>query len=192
MRRTDNDIWIDILAGRSVAWKELIDRYQSLVYAVATRAGLSLADSADCFQQTFVLLFQNRRKIQDPTRLSAWLVTTAKRESIRLSRQASVQLNFEPGEELADGSPLPDADLEHLERQAQLQTAISQLEERCQKLLHALFFAPEEMSYEQVAKSVGISFNSLGPIRGRCLQRLKKVLEENGYQDVRNTGRSSL
>lgn len=188
MKRTDSEIWNDILTGSSSAWKELIDRYQNLVYAVATRAGLSMADSADCFQQTFVLLYQNRHRVQDPSRISAWLVTTAKRESIRLSRQAFNVREPEPGQDVVDDSPLPDAHLERIEQQSHLQVALAQLDDRCQALLKALFFAAEEMSYEQIAKSVGIAFNSLGPIRGRCLQRLKKILEESGYLDVRKYG----
>ncbi len=192
MKRTDIEIWSEVLAGRSTAWNELIDKYQSLVYAVATRAGLSMADAADCFQQTFVLLYQHRQRISDPSRLSAWLVTTAKRESIRLGRQSSSVKEPEPGSEPADNSPLQDELLEQTERQALLEIALKQLDDRCQALLKALFFAPEELSYEQIAKSVGIAFNSLGPIRGRCLQRLRKLLEESGYVDVRNQGTSPL
>lgn len=192
MKRTDAEIWTDLLSGHSNAWNELIDKYQSLVYAVATRAGLSMADAADCFQQTFVALYQNRRKISDPTRISAWLVTTAKRESIRLGRQSNNVRELEPGKEQADDSPLQDEQMEKVERQALLEVALRQLDDRCQSLLKALFFAPEELSYEQIAKSVGIAFNSLGPIRGRCLQRLRKLIEENGYLDVRKPGETSL
>ena len=192
MKRTDAEIWAEALSGKSTAWKELIDKYQSLVYAVATRAGLSMADAADCFQQTFVLLYQNRQKITDPTRISAWLVTTAKRESIRLGRQSRNVREPEPSMEQADDSPVADELLDQVERQALLEVALRQLDDRCQTLLKALFFAPEDLSYEQVAKSVGIAFNSLGPIRARCLQRLRKLLEENGYPDVRKPGPVSL
>jgi RNA polymerase sigma factor (sigma-70 family) len=192
MKRTDAEIWTDLLSGHSNAWNELIDKYQSLVYAVTTRAGLSMADAADCFQQTFVALYQNRQKISDPTRISAWLVTTAKRESIRLGRQSNSVRELEPGKEQADDSPLQDEQMEKVERQALLEVALRQLDDRCQSLLKALFFAPEELSYEQIAKSVGIAFNSLGPIRGRCLQRLRKLIEENRYLDVRKPGETSL
>lgn len=185
MKRADRDIWADLISGKSSAWNELIDKYQPLVYTVATRAGLSMADAADCFQQTFVLLYQNRQKISDPTRLSAWLVTTAKRESIRLSRQARGVRDAEDVPEQVDDSPLADEKMEKLESQAHLEIGLGQLDDRCKSLLKALFFSPEELSYEQVAKSVGISFNSLGPIRGRCLQRLRKILEDQDLIDVR-------
>ncbi|MBK7141428.1 MAG: sigma-70 family RNA polymerase sigma factor [bacterium] len=185
MKRSDRDIWADLMAGRSQAWNEIVDKYQPLVYAVATRAGLSMADAADCFQQTFVLLYQNRQKISDPSRISAWLVTTSKRESIRLSRQARAVRDSSVMAEQVDASPLADETLERLESQSRLEIGLGQLDDRCRALLRALFFSPEELSYEQVAKSVGIAFNSLGPIRGRCLNRLKKILEEQDLADVR-------
>lgn len=185
MKRADRDIWADVISGKTTAWNELIDKYQPLVYTVSSRAGLSMADAADCFQQTFVQLFQHRQKITDPSRLSAWLVTTAKRESIRLSRQTRGVRDATESPEEIDSAPLADEVLEKLESQARLEIGLKQLDSRCHLLLKALFFAPDELSYEQVAKSVGISFNSLGPIRGRCLQRLRKILESQELCDVR-------
>ncbi len=183
---SDFELWQAVLEGDSRAWETLIRRYQALVYAVATRIGLSQVDAADCFQQTWLMLFNNRKKLADPSRLSAWLVTTAKREAIRLK----FKLGADPGEvddhDLVDQNPLPDEELIGLERQSQIETAIGQLDPRCRKLVEAFFFAEQECSYEQIAESLGIAPNSLGPIRRRCLERLKRILEECGYLEVRN------
>jgi RNA polymerase sigma factor (sigma-70 family) len=192
MSSSDFELWQAVLEGDSRAWGALVRRYQALVYAVATRVGLSQVDAADCFQQTWLLLFNNRKKLADPSRLSAWLVTTAKREAIRLK----FKLGADPGEvedyDLVDQNPLPDEELIGLERQSQIETAIGQLDPRCRKLVEAFFFAEQESSYEQLAESLGIAPNSLGPIRRRCLERLKRILEENGYLEVRNSRDDAL
>jgi RNA polymerase sigma factor (sigma-70 family) len=192
MMQPDLELWRDVLAGDSRAWNTLVTRYQSLVYAVATRSGLSQIDAADCFQQTWVLLYNHRTKLQDPSRLAAWLVTTAKREAIRIKRR----LGSDPGDdsvnEQADSAPLPDEELLQLEKQSHIEIAIAQLEPRCRKLVDAFFFADEDKTYEEIAKSLGIAANSLGPIRRRCLERLKIVLEESGYLEVRNRDRDTL
>ncbi len=185
-------LWQKVLDGDSNAWATIVKRYQSLVYTVATRSGLSQVDAADCFQQTWILLYNNRKKLQDPTRLSAWLVTTAKREAFRIKRRAGSDPGDDSSYEQVDSSRLPDEDLLELEKQAHLESAIAQLEPRCRKLVDAFFFADEEQSYEQIAKSLGIASNSLGPIRRRCLERLKRILEENGYVEVRKSGSESL
>lgn len=192
MSHSDSDLWQQVLDGDSKAWTTIVKRYQSLIYAVATRTGLSQVDAADCFQQTWILLYNNRKKLQDPSRLSAWLVTTAKREAFRIKRRAGSDPGDDTANEQIDSARLPDEELLALEKQAQLESAIAQLEPRCQKLVDAFFFADEEKSYEEIAKSLGIAANSLGPIRRRCLERLKRILEENGYVEVRNSGSETL
>ncbi|MEK7774884.1 MAG: sigma-70 family RNA polymerase sigma factor [Candidatus Zixiibacteriota bacterium] len=192
MPRSDAEIWQEILSGDAKAWKELIKRYQALVNTVAVRSGLSMADAADCFQTTWVRLYENRYRIQDASRLSAWLVTTAKREAIRLRR---IDDRTDHDDQLIDNIPsgsAPDAELELLQQQSVLENGLAEIDDRCRKLLHALFFAEAELSYEEVSQQVGISFNSLGPIRQRCLARLKSALEDLGYSHVRNTPLSSL
>jgi len=177
---TDRDLWRKTLAGDSAAWQLLVKRYQSLVYAVATRAGLSMADAADCFQQTWIALYENRHRIQDPTRLSAWLVTTAKREAMRLRRRVLPDTGDEAGIDHPDRSPLPDEELIQIERQAHLEMALAELDPRCRQVIELFFFAPEEQSYHEIAESLGMTTNSLGPVRRRCLERLKEILRKNG------------
>ncbi|MCC6963998.1 MAG: sigma-70 family RNA polymerase sigma factor [candidate division Zixibacteria bacterium] len=192
MSGTDQELWPAVVSGDAKAWGVIVKRYQSLVYAVATRAGLSQVDAADCFQQTWLLLYNNRRKLNDPSRLSAWLVTTAKREALRLKRRLGNDPGEEATDEAVDGALLPDDELIALERQSQLESAIAQLDRRCQDLVDAFFFADEEQSYEAIAQSLGIAANSLGPIRRRCLERLKRILEQNGHLEVRNADGDAL
>jgi RNA polymerase sigma factor (sigma-70 family) len=179
-------LWREVLSDDTVAWSELVGRYQPLVYAVSTRAGLSAADVADCFQQTWVVLYENRKKIKDSSRLSAWLVTTTKREAMRLRRQAERKSSIADQCEPADTNPLPDEELAILERQVQLERAIQELDPRCRKLVELFFFAPEKNTYDQIASSLGLASNSLGALRRRCLNRLKEILRRNGFPGERN------
>ena len=182
---TDTELWQEILAENPGAWRKLVERYQSLVYAVCIRSGLPVADAADCFQQTWVLLYKSRKRIKDPSRLSAWLVTTAKREVLRVKRLRERSAASDSSAQLIVPAVLPDEELEQLERQAQIELGMKQLDGRCRRVLDALFFAPESETYEKLANSLGIAPNSLGPIRHRCLNKLKKILLENGFEEER-------
>jgi RNA polymerase sigma factor (sigma-70 family) len=189
---TDCELWQRIIAGDDAAWAELVHKYQSLVYAVSTRAGLSMSDCADCFQQTWVLLFRNRHRLKDPARLSAWLVTTAKREALRLRRRAARTEEEWDNSSLMATGPLPDEEMEQLECQAQLEIALKEIDPRCRNVLKAFFFASEEQSYDEIAAAFGIPANSLGPIRRRCLERLKQILLKMGYLEERKEGKEPL
>ncbi len=192
MAGTDLELWQEILAGNSRAWEALVRRYQALIYTIATRAGLSLDDAADCFQQTWVVLYDHRHKVKDPSRLSAWLVTTAKREALRLRRLAVRSGDAGDRVDRPDPDPLPDDAMLRLEQQANLEIAIGNLKPQCQRVVEAFFFAPDDRTYDQIAESLGIAPNSLGPIRRRCLERLKSILVKNGYLDVRDGGKVTL
>ncbi len=178
MSLTDQEIWKAVQAGDGAAWKKLVHQYQSLVYTVALKVGLSMADAGDCFQQTWLALYQHRKKIKDPERIAGWLATTARREAIRLSRRNRRHVEMEDETRQADSAALPDEELELLERQALLENGMARLDTRCRRLIELMFLAPEDWSYDQIAARLEIAPNSLGPIRQRCLGRLKKILSE--------------
>ncbi|MFQ5607480.1 MAG: RNA polymerase sigma factor [Candidatus Zixiibacteriota bacterium] len=185
MRRSDREIWVDVLAGNAKAWSELVNRYQALVYSIATRSGLSSAEAGDCFQHTWIALYQNRTSVKDPDQLSSWLSTTARREAYRLKKRAWAAESLDQAPEPIDDTELPDETLERLQLQSQFESALGSIDVRCRKLLYALFFSPKEESYREIAERLGISMNSLGPTRQRCLEKLKKELQRMGVLDVR-------
>jgi RNA polymerase sigma factor (sigma-70 family) len=154
------------------AWDLLVSRYERLVYTVALRNGLSAEDAADVTQSTFVMLIDSLDRIRDDEKLASWLMTVARRQSWRvrnLSRR-SVAL-----EEAAEGSVDPLADWATV---VALHDALSTLGGSCRELLLALYFEPESPSYAEIAERMGRSIGGIGPLRGRCLDKLRGILEE--------------
>ena len=174
----DAQLWELIKSDDQKAWRTLVSRYNALVYSVAIRCGLSMTEAGDCFQTTWISLFKTRNKLQDPERLPAWLATTARREALRLRSARGGDPGDQAERELHDPSLLPDAELIQMERQSLLRAALARVDERCRRLLAAIFFEPEDLSYEEIAKRVGIAENSIGPTRRRCLEKLKTLVEK--------------
>jgi RNA polymerase sigma factor (sigma-70 family) len=176
--------------GEAAAWELLINRYQRLIYTIPRRSGLDEEQAADVFQLTFTRLLEHLDRIEQPGRIRAWLVTTARRETWRLMRQQSVGLEYpdsgEPPDELdqddrRDDALLPDEEIERLEEQHLIRTAIAALDERARQLLTLLFYGPAPPPYAEVAAALGIPEGSLGPTRARCLQKLRCKLEDLGF-----------
>ncbi|MDF1545362.1 MAG: sigma-70 family RNA polymerase sigma factor, partial [bacterium] len=188
--RSDLDLWDDILKGDDKAWLALVNRYANLVYNVCTHIGLTRADSADCFQQTWLILFRNRKKITDAARISSWLITTAKREALRLLRKADRVSGDGEQAGLINPDPLPDAVLLQLESRKRLQLALSELDPACRQLLEAFFFSEDKQSYQEISRKLGYSQNTLGPKRNRCLKKLKKILDLDKHWDERKRASS--
>lgn len=181
MPRPLPDIWSAVVAGSHPAWGELVRRFSPLVFTVARRAGLNRIDAEDCAQHTWVSLYKHRNKIRDPQSIPAWLIRTARRQAVRTVRRLRVINHCEIAPDSLVSESLPDEEVLALERQAMIELAMADLGPRCRQLLHLLFFANEETSYKDIAKALEVAPNSLGPIRSRCLARLRRKLEELGY-----------
>ena len=192
-RLSESELWDLVVRGDAWAWKTLISKYESLVYSVLTRIGLSYHEAADCFQQTWVLLYQSRKKIIDPTRLPGWLATTARREALKVHRRGQKYDSLdETVDSYVDPGALPDEELEKMELQSQFEQALGMIDDRCGKLMRAMMLDGDDESYEQIAARFGISANALGPARRRCLDRLKVALEKLGYLPARTAGIPAL
>jgi RNA polymerase sigma factor (sigma-70 family) len=176
--------------GDLEAWEVLIDRYQRLIYTIPRRAGLDEDQAAEVFQRTFARLLENLNHIRRPDRIHAWLVTTAKRETLQLIRQQSMESllsyidYFESGrhsETIADDNPLPNELLERLEDQHQIRAALTAMDERCRCLLTLLYYGSQSPSYAAIAAILDMPEGSLGPTRARCLGKLRRLLERAGF-----------
>jgi RNA polymerase sigma factor (sigma-70 family) len=159
---TENTDWVGstdemlILACReddSAAWEELVNRYQRLVYSIPRRSGFDEAVSSDVFQHVFATLLVKLDQIKDPSKVRAWLITTAKRETWRVSRQqtATVSIELDDQDEstmvLPDEKPLPDEVIQRLEEQQFVRIALAELGDPCRQLLDMLFYSPVPQSY---------------------------------------------
>ncbi|MEV4147989.1 sigma-70 family RNA polymerase sigma factor [Amycolatopsis sp. NPDC049691] len=161
--------------GDQAAWDTLVDRYASLLWAIARGHRLSDADAADVVQTTWLKLVENLGRIKDPDRLPGWLATTARHECLRQLRRAGRERPSDD-RDWADepaGHAGVDAALLLDERNATLWRALATLSEQCRQLLRVLMATPPP-SYADVAAALGMPVGSIGPTRQRCLARLRE------------------
>lgn len=177
-------------AGDAGAWALLVHRYKRLVYVVALRAGLDEHGAADVFQTVFSRLVQHLPRIADPTRLQAWIVTTAKREAL-LQRQRQRRLqSLTPADDEGDGADaawdvadeaaIPEELLERLQMQHRVRQSLDRMDERCRGLLDLLFRDDDDRpGYDEIGARLGMPVGSIGPTRARCLDKLRRLVEES-------------
>lgn len=184
MESSDEELLRACQSGDVAAWEALINRYQRLIYAIPRRAGLDDDQAADIFQEVFTTLFQKLDGIDQPERLHAWLVTTARRKTWRyiIKQKESVSVDDDQVEQeflnLPDAAPLAEDVMLKLEQQHGVRTAVDALDERCRKLIAMLFYQAETPAYSEIAASLGTSEGSIGPTRARCLEKLQRLLEK--------------
>jgi RNA polymerase sigma factor (sigma-70 family) len=168
--------------GDPDAWSEIVRSFEDMLRAVVRGHRLSSADAADVVQTTWLRLAENIDRVQDPARVGAWLATTARRECLRVRCKLARELPAENPPEPRGGVPPIDRRLLEADRDASLWAAFARLCPRDQRLLRMLIADPQP-SYEEIGKALAIPIGSIGPTRGRALQRLRRRLELNDGLD---------
>jgi RNA polymerase sigma factor (sigma-70 family) len=168
--------------GDGEAWSRLVTGFLGLLTASLRPLNLSESDLRDVTQTTWLRLAQHIDRIEDPSRVGGWLVTTARREGLRvLTQRRWVDLRLEADEERwADDAAVDAFDrLLDRERDEAVQAVFEKLPPRCKALLTELFKDPRP-AYDEISRVLRIPIGSIGPTRGRCLKKFCALAEECG------------
>lgn len=170
------------LNGDERAWSALIAKYKNLIFSIPLKYGAGPDDAADIFQAVCMEVFTELPRLRDAGAFRSWLITVTAHQAFhwkrKTRRRGEEALTSE--EETLATRPAPDLILQ-LEREQALRDAIARLSPRCQQLIKLLFYSQPQMPYRDVAKKLGVATGSIGFIRGRCLTRLLKTLQQSGF-----------
>ena len=163
--------------GDQSAWDELVSEHTRLLWSVARSFRLDAADANDVVQTTWLRLVEHLDRIEDPTRLVGWLVTTARRESMRVLRRSGRERPVVEDTVLdrPDEGPPVDTALLTNERDRALWQAFARLNDKCRQLLQIAVNEPK--AYDEISAALGMPIGSIGPTRRRCLTQLRALLE---------------
>lgn len=160
--------------GDQRAWRALVELHATLLSHVARGCGLGAADSADAVQLTWLKLVENLDRIREPARLRSWLVTTCRREALRLARTAA-RCSTEDLRDLAgpDGALDPAEVAIRNDTRRILHSAVDRLPGRQRQLLVELLRGDDAAeAYAAVAARLEMPVGSVGPTRQRAIRRL--------------------
>ena len=163
--------------GDQAAWRELVRRYTGTVWAVTRAYRLSQQDAEDVSQIAWLQLATHLRALKDPAAIGGWLATTVRREIIRLLRRRGREVLADPHSPAVDPADFVDHGEEaaiRAELRAIIRMGFARLPEHCRALL-ALLMRDPPLPYVEVGDALGIPRGSIGPMRARCLSRLRKV-----------------
>ena len=174
----------ECLNGNELAWHALVDRYKKLIYSIPIRYGTTPQDAADIFQAVCLDLFNELPRLRNADALQGWLIRVTTHRCYHWKRQQQSHKSEWDEEQLGAvpmDAPVPPDWLAGLEREQMVRESIASLPPRCRKMIELLFFEHPPLPYHEVAQRLSLARGSIGFIRGRCLKRLKRILEEKGF-----------
>jgi len=169
--------------GDRQAWERLVDQFARLIWSITGEFRLAESDSADVAQTTWLRLLEHIDRIEYPDRVGSWLAATARNECLRsLAARKRVVLGNDEAEldnaVAAATARAPEIDERLLadERDQVVRDAMSRLPGRWQRLMEMLMADPP-VPYTEISDRLGLPIGSIGPTRGRCLDRLRVLLQ---------------
>jgi RNA polymerase sigma factor (sigma-70 family) len=176
----DADLVKRVRAGERDAWTALTRRHTNRLWAVARGLRLGDADAADAVQTTWLKLVQHLDTLREPEYVGSWLATTMRRECLGILKGRARVVVTESWDDIPDQHDPLDSHLLRDERDTALWQAFRALDDRCRTLLRVLMADPPP-SYAEVSAALAMPIGSIGPVRQRCLGKLRGILSAGPY-----------
>jgi len=179
-KRPDPELVAMCLTGDAAAWEALIMRYRRFIFSIPVKFGFRAADASDVFQTVCLKLIEHLHEVKDENKLSAWLATIATRQclSVMSSKYREAVTADDDFQDPAD----PAKNLEDIriltEQQQAVRDCVQDLPPRCRSLIEMLYFDVRSLTYQEISQEIGMPVASIGPNRARCLEKLKKILQQ--------------
>jgi RNA polymerase sigma factor (sigma-70 family) len=174
----------ECLSGSEEAWSLLIEKYKALIYSIPVKCGLPPHEAADVFQVTCMELLVRLPELRQPRALPQWLIQVAYHQCCLWKRRSQRMLSSDSPDDVPE--PQVPATAETLVQQVHeeqiLRDAIATLTPQCRRLVELLFFETPPRPYREVAGELGVAAGSIGFIRQKCIERLRRKLDELGFE----------
>ncbi len=173
----------ECLNGGEEAWRALILRYKNIIFSIPRKYGFSADDSTDIFQAVCLDLLSELPKLRETKALPKWIMQITAHKCFHRKQQQRRTEPSDPDANRFEQSIPPRAEqiLREAEEEQGLRQAMSELSPRCRHLVHMLFYDEPARPYQEIAETLGIAVGSIGFIRQRCLERMRKRLLEAGF-----------
>jgi RNA polymerase sigma factor (sigma-70 family) len=184
--RNDADLVADSLAGRRDAFRQIVERYQTLVCSLAYSATGNVSQSEDVAQETFISAWKDLRLLREPGKLRAWLCGIVRNQVHRSWREEGREpvrnaATLEDANESATGEALPSEQAVSREEETILWRSLERIPENYREPL--ILFYREHQSIENVAVELELSEDAVK----QRLSRGRKLLQEEVQAFVENT-----
>lgn len=170
-------------AGDTVAFGELVRRYQKPVFRIVLRMVKSQDDADDLTQDTFVRAYRGLKTFKEEYDFHPWLYRIAVNQAInfinRRKRQAAVDLDDVPEGDIKAG-PEPESPVQAASRSellTHLEGALESLPEDQRTVF--LLRVQEGLSYEEIAKAMGTPKGTVMSRLARARMALRKYLDRS-------------
>jgi len=173
--RTDGELVAQTLAGGEEAFREIVRRYQDLLFRHAERMTGRADDAEDIVQAAFVKGYRSLASCRNPDRIGAWLFRIAAngcKDHLKSRRRRDVSIDTGPEVEAEDG--LPEDDLDRSMLRSGIERALAGLPADRREVF--VLKHVEGYSYPEISDLLGASVPALKMRVHRAREELQILL----------------
>jgi RNA polymerase sigma-70 factor (ECF subfamily) len=161
-----------------IDWPVIIRKHGPAVWQTAYRLLGNEADAADCFQETFICAFEasRRERVRSFSALLAHLATLRAIDRLRRrfrERHGNTEMANEAA--IASTNPGPAQQVQTQELVGKLREALGRLQPQESQVFSLRYL--NDMSYQEIARQLGIKTNTAGVLLHRARAKLRGLLE---------------
>lgn len=161
------------------AAEKLVERYGDALTFYVNGYIHDIHDSEDIMIDAFALMFVKLRPVGRAGSFKAYLYKTARNLAVRHKKGRRIFINIDDVAFELKNDDKAEADIIRNERDKQLYAALERLKTEYQEVLYLIYF--QDMSYREAGTVMGKSESQVTKLVYRGKQRLKSILEEEGF-----------
>ena len=174
MQKTRDEALVsEVAEGNISAFEELVTRYQKKLHAFVFTIVWDEAAAQDIVQESFISLYKTIDRIDTEKKFSAYLFSITRNYAISYLRSRKVHAPLEVAEAVA-GSDNPELRLEEKDENRRIQAALDIIDNKYKEVIMLYYF--DDLSYEEIAKHLGVPVNTVRTHLKRAKEALRRVL----------------
>ncbi len=173
---SDAEIIQRIMGGEIEAYRELIQRYQHMIFVFIYKMVNNRSDAEDLTQEVFVKAYEKLSTYRGDSQFSTWLHTMARNKTIDFLRkrkytESDEQLAFVPSQIREES---PQESLLSKEQRREIEEAFAKLSESYREVI--VLRCTHEYPFEKIAAMLGVAESTARVRYLRARQELAKIL----------------
>lgn len=173
-----------IKKGNERAYRELVKRYRSKIFAYLYRLARNKEEAEDLLQNVFVKVYNNIEKIDTSRKFSSWIYRIAHNEAVNFLKKRSrrhlisiedVQTSKDKLEITDNGQSPIDAWISK-ELKNEMDEALEKLPPKYKEVLILRYYL--DKSYEEMSEILGKPINTVGTLLNRAKKKLMEIMKK--------------
>ncbi len=183
--RSDNQLVNKSLKGSEKAFREIIMRYNGVIYAAVRSILGNSEETGDTVQRTFIKIYRGLPHYKGKARFSTWAYTIARNEAINtVNRRRKNHLDIENFHNIATRNDTPEKAYFRKMSALRLENYLKMLDTKYRVVLELRYMA--EKSYGETAEIMDIPIGTVKTYIHRAKLRLKELMcESSGNRKVK-------